>query len=100
MRISDWSSDVCSSDLLVQMYQWVRPRVAIPVHGEARHLAAHAEIAKQCQVPQQIVGRNGAVIRLAPGEAAIVDEVPSGRLVYDGRRLLSRDSPEIGRAHV
>jgi len=77
---------------LVQMYQWVRPRVAIPVHGEARHLAAHAEIAKQCQVPQQIVGRNGTVIRLAPGEAAIVGEVPSGRLVYDGRRLLARDS--------
>src|SRR3546814_19261138 len=73
MRISDWSSDVCSSDLL----------------------AAHAEIAKQCQVPQQIVGRNGAVIRLAPGEAAIVDDVPSGRLVYDGRRLLSRDSPVL-----
>src|SRR3546814_9541664 len=44
---------------LVQMYQWVRPRVAVPVHGEARHLAAHAEIAKECQVPQQIVGRNG-----------------------------------------
>jgi len=80
---------------LVQMYQWVRPRVAIPVHGEARHLAAHAEIAKQCQVPQQIVGRNGSVIRLAPGEAAIVGEVPSGRLVYDGRRLLSRDSPVL-----
>ena len=80
---------------LVQMYQWVRPRVAIPVHGEARHLAAHAEIAKQCQVPQQIVGHNGAVIRLAPGEAAIVGEVPSGRLVYDGRRLLSRDSPVL-----
>ena len=77
---------------LVQMYQWVRPRVAIPVHGEARHLAAHAEIAKQCQVPQQIVGRNGKVIRLAPGEPAIVGEVPSGRLVYDGRRLLARDS--------
>jgi ribonuclease J len=80
---------------LVQMYQWVRPRVAIPVHGEARHLAAHAEIAKECQVPQQIVGRNGRVIRLAPGEAAIVGEVPSGRLVYDGRRLLSRDSPVL-----
>ncbi|HEY9549791.1 MAG TPA: ribonuclease J, partial [Kiloniellaceae bacterium] len=77
---------------LVQMYQWVRPRVAVPVHGEARHLAAHAEIAKECQVPQQIVGRNGMVVRLAPGEAAIVDHVPSGRLVYDGRRLLPRDS--------
>lgn len=80
---------------LVQMYQWVRPRVAIPVHGEARHLAAHAEIAKECQVPQQIVGHNGAVIRLAPGEPGIVGEVPSGRLVYDGRRILSRDSPVL-----
>ncbi|MEQ8357780.1 MAG: ribonuclease J [Kiloniellaceae bacterium] len=80
---------------LVQMYQWVRPRIAVPVHGEARHLAAHAQIAKECQVPQQIVGRNGAVIRLAPGEAGIVDQVPSGRLVYDGRRLLAQDSPVI-----
>ncbi|MGF1631096.1 MAG: ribonuclease J [Kiloniellaceae bacterium] len=82
-------------DELVQMYQWVRPRAAIPVHGEARHLAAHAEIAKQCQVPQQIVGRNGTVIRLAPGEAQIVGEVQSGRLVFDGRRLLSRESPVL-----
>ncbi|GAB4367796.1 MAG: ribonuclease J [Kiloniellaceae bacterium] len=82
-------------DELIQMYQWVRPQVAVPVHGEARHLAAHAEIAKQCQVPQQIVGRNGMVVRLAPGEAQVVDTVPSGRLVYDGRRLLSRDSPVL-----
>lgn len=82
-------------DELVQMYQWVRPRVAVPVHGEARHLAAHAEIAKHCQVPQQIVGRNGMVVRLAPGEAQVVDTVPAGRLVFDGRRLLSRDSPVL-----
>ena len=82
-------------DELVQMYQWVRPQVAVPVHGEARHLAAHAEIAKQCQVPQQIVGRNGVVVRLAPGNAEIVDKVPSGRLVFDGRRLLTRDSPVL-----
>ncbi len=82
-------------DELVQMYQWVRPQIAVPVHGEARHLAAHAEIAKQCQVPQQIVGRNGMVVRLAPGEAQVVDTVPAGRLVFDGRRLLSRDSPVL-----
>ena len=43
-----------------------------------------------------IVGRNGAVIRLAPGEAGIVDQVPSGRLVYDGRRLLAQDSELVG----
>ncbi len=82
-------------DELVQMYQWVRPQIAVPTHGEARHLAAHAELAKECQVPQQIVAHNGAVIRLAPGRAGIVDEVPSGRLVFDGRRLLAEDSPVI-----
>ena len=82
-------------DELVQMYQWVRPKIAVPVHGEARHLAAHAEIAKECQVPHQIVSHNGAVIRLAPGDARIIDEVPSGRLAYDGRRLLPQDSPVI-----
>jgi ribonuclease J len=80
-------------DELIQMYQWVRPQIAVPVHGEARHLAAHAAIAKECQIPQQIVGHNGAVIRLAPGRAGIVDEVESGRLAYDGRRLLPHDSP-------
>ena len=80
---------------LTQMYQWVRPRVAIPVHGEARHLAEHARIARACQVPEQIVGENGALIRLAPPPAGIVAQVPSGRVVLDGTRLLSADSPVL-----
>ncbi len=79
-------------DELAQMYSWVRPKIAIPVHGEARHLASHAKLAEACQVPQQIVGQNGALIRLAPGPAAIVDQVATGRLAYDGRRLVSVDS--------
>ena len=44
-------------DELSQMYQWVRPKIAIPVHGEARHLAEHAELAAACQVPQALAGR-------------------------------------------
>jgi ribonuclease J len=80
---------------LSQMYQWVRPRIAIPVHGEARHLAAHAELARDCQVPQQILGENGTLIRLAPGPAGIVDHVPTGRLAVDGKRLLPVDSPVL-----
>jgi len=80
---------------LTQMYQWVRPRIAIPVHGEARHLAEHARLARDCQVPEQIVGENGALIRLAPGPAGIVDHVPSGRLVLDGNRLLPMGSPVL-----
>ncbi|HSR70910.1 MAG TPA: ribonuclease J [Kiloniellales bacterium] len=80
---------------LTQMYQWVRPRIAIPVHGEARHLAEHARLAAECQVPEQIVGQNGALMRLAPGPAGIVDQVHSGRLALDGNRLLPLDSPVL-----
>ena len=54
-------------DELVEMYQWVRPNIAIPVHGEARHLHAHAELAQECQVPHVVVPENGSLIRLAPG---------------------------------
>ena len=80
---------------LVQMYQWVRPRIAIPVHGEPRHLSAHAGIARQCQIPEVLVGRNGALMRLAPGAAEIVDYVPAGRLALDGSRLTAADSPHL-----
>ncbi len=67
-------------DELVRMYQMVRPQVAIPVHGEARHLIAHAELAGECQVPQALVIENGDLVRLGSSGAAIVDEVPVGRL--------------------
>lgn len=73
---------------LTQMYQWVRPRIAVPVHGERRHLAEHAQLAKECQIPHQIVGENGSLIRLAPEDPAIVDHVHAGRLVLDGNRLM------------
>ena len=75
-------------DELVRMYQMVRPRVAIPVHGEARHLIAHAHLAEECQVQQPLVIQNGDMVRLTPSGAAIVDEVPVGRLASDGKGLL------------
>jgi len=75
-------------DELVRMYQMVRPRVAIPVHGEARHLIAHAQLAGECQVPQPLVIQNGDVVRLAAAGASVVDEVTVGRLASDGRGLL------------
>jgi ribonuclease J len=75
-------------DELVRMYQMIRPRVAIPVHGEARHLIANAELAGDCQVPQSLVIENGDLVRLGPTGAAIVDEVPVGRLASDGKGLL------------
>jgi ribonuclease J len=75
-------------DELTRMYQMIRPRIAIPVHGEARHLAAHAELARTCQVQHALVIENGDLVRLDGDGAAIVDEVPVGRIAQDGKSLL------------
>jgi ribonuclease J len=82
-------------DELVRMYQMVRPQVAIPVHGEARHLIAHAHLAEECQVQQPLVIQNGDMVRLTPSGAAIVDEVPVGRLASDGKGLLPIDGSAL-----
>lgn len=75
-------------DELRRMYQWVRPRVSIPVHGERRHIVEHAAYARSLQVQTALTPRNGSLIRLSPGEPEIVDEVPAGRLMLDGSRLV------------
>jgi ribonuclease J len=77
-----------AQDELVRMYQMVRPRVAIPVHGEARHLIGHAELAKRCQVPETLVIENGAMVRLDRAGGTIVDDIAVGRLGSDGKSLL------------
>ncbi|MGH6997358.1 MAG: ribonuclease J, partial [Phenylobacterium sp.] len=70
-------------DELAQMYNWARPQIAVPTHGERRHLLEHAAFAKDLQVPQSIAPRNGDMVRLAPGRAEIIDEVPAGRIYVD-----------------
>jgi len=74
---------------LTQMYAWVRPRIAIPVHGEMRHMSEHARFAKTLGVAETLIAPNGNMVRLAPGPASIVDEAPSGRLHLDGQILVS-----------
>lgn len=81
-------------DELMQMYQWARPRIAIPTHGQRRHLLEHCNLARDMQVPEALAPRNGDMVRLAPGLAEIVDEVPAGRLFVDGGMLV----PEAGEA--
>ena len=82
-------------DELVRMYQMVRPKIAIPVHGEARHLIAHAQLAGECQVQQPLVIQNGDMVRLASSGAAVVDEVTVGRLASDGKGLLPLDGAAL-----
>jgi ribonuclease J len=73
---------------LVRMYQMVRPRVAIPVHGEARHLQGHAQLALECQVGDALIIENGDVVRLDAQGADVAGQVTAGRVASDGRRLL------------
>ena len=82
-------------DELRRMYQWVRPKIAVPVHGERRHIVEHAAYAKSLQVGDAVTPRNGDLIRLAPGPAATIDNVPNGRLYLDGNRLVPAESAGI-----
>lgn len=82
-------------DELRQMYAWAKPKIAIPVHGELRHLKEHAEFAKSLQVPQSLAPHNGAVIAITPEGARIVDEAPSGRLHVDGNFLVSSEAESL-----
>ena len=82
-------------DELTRMYQHLRPEIAIPVHGELRHLTEHAELARTCQVPHAIVNENGGAVRLAPGAPGIIDHVPVGRLASDGNRLVPIQSEVV-----
>lgn len=80
---------------LKQMYEWARPTVAIPVHGERRHLIEHAAYAKSLQVPYAVVPHNGAVVRITKDGAEIVDEAPSGRLYLDGNFLVDAEGDSM-----
>jgi ribonuclease J len=82
-------------DEMKQMYAWARPRIAVPTHGMRRHLAEHANMARDLGVAETVTPRNGDMVRLAPGLAAIIDEVPSGRLYVDGGRLVTEQGEAL-----
>ena len=79
---------------LQQMYSWVRPQVLVPVHGEAAHLSAQAELARQSGIKTVPRVRNGDILRLAPGPVEVIDDAPFGRVYKDGK--LVGDLDEMG----
>src|SRR5450756_3165103 len=68
---------------LEELIGWVKPKILVPVHGEALHLSEHAALARRCGIKEVIQCRNGDLVRLSP-TAGIIDEVPSGRFYKDG----------------
>jgi ribonuclease J len=81
---------------MAKMYAWVRPRIAVPAHGEPLHLTEHADFARAQGVPQVLRAFNGDLVRLAPGNAATFGKVASGRRLRDGAILLPRDQECVG----
>ncbi|MGO4571743.1 ribonuclease J [Microvirga sp. 2TAF3] len=73
---------------LAKMYQWTRPQIAIPAHGEAMHLAEHAKFAHGQGIKEVVRAKNGSLVRLAPGPAEITDNIPAGRLYKDGNIVI------------
>ena len=80
---------------LAEMYRWIRPEIAVPVHGEARHIKRHAEFAEELGVRRSFRPQNGDVIRLTPEPAAHLGSVAHGRLLLDGDRLARADAEAI-----
>ena len=81
---------------LKDMYNWVRPKSIIPVHGEHRHMIEHAKFAKEMQIPYTVKVENGDIVKLFPGDKPqVFDKAPSGRLYVDGNVAVEEDSRSI-----
>jgi ribonuclease J len=82
-------------DELRKLYKLVKPRISVPVHGEWRHLQAHAALAQEAGVTP-ILMEDGDILALAPGRPEVVDSAPVGRLVLDGTRLVPLQGAVMG----
>jgi ribonuclease J len=74
---------------MAQMYEWLRPQIAVPVHGEPLHLSRHAIFAREQGVQNVLSPRDGTMVRFAPGKAEVIDQIPTGRLYKDGSVIIS-----------
>ena len=81
---------------MAKMYGWIRPRIAVPAHGEPLHLTEHAAFAVAQGAPQVLRAFDGDLIRLAPGDVSAMGRVASGRRLKDGAILLPADQESVG----
>ncbi len=80
---------------LARMYEWLKPDVVVPVHGEALHLSENAALARSIGIKEVVICGDGDVVRLAPGPAQVIDEIPAGRLYRDGNLLIDAESRTV-----
>ena len=80
---------------LAALYDWLRPNLLIPVHGEMRHLMEQARFGTSKGIAQTLVQTDGDIVRLLPGSAKKVGHAAVGRLVLDGDVILPSDGSTI-----
>ncbi|MBV8472583.1 MAG: ribonuclease J, partial [Hyphomicrobiales bacterium] len=73
---------------LAKLYGWLKPKIAVPAHGEPLHLSEHLAFAKSLGVKEVVRAFNGDVVRLAAGEAGVLGRIEHGRRYKDGVILL------------
>ncbi len=78
-----------------QMYNWTKPYISIPVHGEPMHLEAHRQLSNSSQVPFTKILENGKCLKIAPGEPKIVEKFKTGKLIVEGKNLYDSESSFI-----
>ncbi len=78
-----------------QMYNWTKPYISIPVHGEHTHLTSHKKISESSQVPITKILQNGKCLKIAPGDCLIVDDIETGKLIVEGKYLYDSESDFI-----
>lgn len=81
-------------DELRQMYRWIKPAIAVPMHGEARHIKEHARLAREEGVKEVFPVLDGEIVRLAPAPG-VIDDAPVGRLYRDGRLIVPSDEGPV-----
>jgi ribonuclease J len=81
---------------VAQMYDWLRPKIAAPAHGEALHLDVHAHFARARGVGTVIPVENGDMVKFGPGDPGVVEQAPSSRLYKDGEILVASSDEAIG----
>ena len=81
---------------LKDMYQWVKPKCVIPVHGEHRHMKEHINFSKEMQIPFNLKVENGNIIKISKNQKPeIIDQAPTGKVYLDGNVAVSLDSSSI-----
>ena len=81
---------------LKDMYQWVKPKCVIPVHGEHRHMKEHINFAREMQIPFNLKVENGNIIKISKDQKPeIIDQAPTGKIYLDGNVSVSIDSTSI-----